>query len=148
MNSPQIESATFAGVRDSLTAIRERVTEAAMRVGMDTGARYRLVLAVDEVATNIIVHGYEEAALAGDVDVVVRVDPGWLVVELEDTAAPFDPTQTKVPTEEELLSSLDERMPGGLGVFLAMRGVDKFEYERIDSKNCTRLGVKLGAEHS
>lgn len=130
---------TVPGVLDSLEAITRFVLAAASQAGIDPKATYRLRLAIDEIATNMIVHGYEEAGLTGDVVVRTRIDDDALVVTLEDTAHPFDP-RTHVPPDF-LDRPLDERPIGGLGIFLAMKGADRFDYDYVDGRNRYNLVV-------
>ena len=61
---------TVPGTLASLSLIRDYARAAAAEAGLDKKRTYRLELAVDEIATNIVNHGYQEAGLTGDV--VVR----------------------------------------------------------------------------
>jgi sigma-B regulation protein RsbU (phosphoserine phosphatase) len=118
-----------------LQAIGTYVLEAAAAAGLDKKRSYALRLAVDEVATNIITHGYEEAGLQGTVSIRADVDEQALVVTLEDNGAPFDPTTFRPPTDEELNRPLEERPMGGLGVYLAIQSADRFFYRRTRDTN-------------
>jgi sigma-B regulation protein RsbU (phosphoserine phosphatase) len=89
-------------------------------------------LAVDEIATNIVTHGYAEAGLEGAVKVEAFIDEKHLTVYLEDTGAAYDPTQASMP---DLDLPAEERPIGGLGVYLVIQGVDKFRYERVGDRN-------------
>jgi anti-sigma regulatory factor (Ser/Thr protein kinase) len=40
-----------------------------------------------------------------------------------------------LPDEDELNLPLEERSIGGLGIFLVLKGVDTFRYERINEHN-------------
>lgn len=128
-----MDTLTVPGTLDSLTAIREYVREAAREAGLDSGRAYRLQLAVDEIATNSIIHGYLEAERSGDVRVSAEVDADALTVMLEDSALPFDPRLTDRP--EQIDVPLAERPIGGLGVFLAMESVDDFRHEFVAGGN-------------
>jgi serine/threonine-protein kinase RsbW len=128
---------------DSLELIGKYVMEAADAGGLDRKAAYRLRLAVDELATNVITYGYEEAGLSGTIDMWAEIDGGRLVFFIEDAGIPYDPTATPAP--DDLDEPLEERDIGGLGVFLARRGVDEFRYERVDGHNRTIL-VVYGAD--
>ena len=109
------------------------VLTAATEAGLDRKAAYRLRLAVDEIATNIITHGYLEAHLDGDVVVNASVGDEQLVIILEDSAPAFDPRAHEIPDHIDKPS--DERPIGGLGVFLAIKNVDGLDYEYRDHKN-------------
>ena len=124
---------TVTGTLDSLQAIGQFVMGAASDAGLDRKASYRLRLAVDEIATNIVVHGYEEAGRQGTIDVWAELDDAELRLFLQDSGLPFDPRQARSP--EGLDRPLEEREIGGLGVFLALRGVDELRYERAGEQN-------------
>ena len=126
---------SFPGTLDSLAAIRDFVAEVATAAGLDRKATYRLCLAVDEVATNVVLHGYDEAGRTGPLDVAVEVDAQAITVRLEDDAAPFDPGGHATPSKEDLAKPLEERPIGGLGLMLAAEGVDELRYERVRGRN-------------
>jgi serine/threonine-protein kinase RsbW len=113
--------------------------QASAAAGLDSKSAYKLQLAVDEVVTNIIVHGYQEVGLKGDFDLLAEIDQRALTITVEDTAAAFDPTAMKAP--EDLDAPLEERSMGGLGVYLALRSVDEFKYERDGNRNRNRFVI-------
>lgn len=127
MHPTDIAPLTVPGTLESLGRIADYVLSAAAAAQLDRRVAYRLRLAVDEIATNIVIHGYEESGLTGDVVVRASVDQQSLTIALEDTAVPFDPMRQGRP--EQIDQPLEERTMGGLGVFLAIRGVDEFRYE-------------------
>lgn len=128
-----MEPLTVPGTLDSLVTIGKYVLTAAAAAGLDKKATYRLRLAVDEIATNIITHGYEEANLEGVIKVGADLDETALTVILEDTGMPYIPGL--VSTRDDLHLPLEKREIGGLGVYLAIQGVDKFHYERLEGRN-------------
>ena len=123
----------FPETSNSLIAIRHYVIEAAAQAGLDKKGAYRLQLAVDEIATNIIVHGYEQAGKTGLVTAQAEIDPDTLTITLEDTSAPFDPRPFERPGH--INKPIEQRPIGGLGVYLAMENVDKFNYEYVNNRN-------------
>ncbi len=125
---------------ESLSAVSEFVKEAATAAGLEQRAAYRLRLAVIELVTNTITHGYNKANLSGTVDLRAELDDRLLTVTLEDTAIPYDPSQT--PPPEDLMAPAAERKFGGLGVFLALHDVDSFSYERVGDRNRSVLSMK------
>jgi serine/threonine-protein kinase RsbW len=128
-----MDSLTVAGRLESLQAIGECVLQAAARAGLESQAAYRLRLAVDEIATNAILHGYQQAAYQGDLLVTADFDESRLTVILEDSGPAFNPLRT--PPPEDLDVGPQERPAGGLGIFLALRGVDEFRHEWVNKKN-------------
>ncbi len=118
-----------------LSSIGTFVMDAANAAGIDRRAAYRLRLAIDEIATNVIVHG-KPLAHSGDDEIrlTADIDEERLRITLEDRGPRFNPLEHELP-EEHLDKPIEERPIGGLGVFLAIRGVDQFQYERIDDRN-------------
>jgi serine/threonine-protein kinase RsbW len=66
-----MESLTVPGTLDSLKAIANYVMAAAEKAGLEKKEAYKLRLAIDEIASNIIIHGYEEADRSGNIDLSV-----------------------------------------------------------------------------
>ena len=134
-----MEPLTVPGNLDSLEAIAQYVMAAAAEAGLDKKASYKLRLAVDEIATNIIVYGYEQAGREGVVDLRADIGDRALTISIEDTGIAYDPTQKTTP--EDLDKPLEERSIGGLGLYLAVKNVDKFCYERVGGRNRNILTV-------
>jgi serine/threonine-protein kinase RsbW len=133
---------TFPGTLDSLEAIRKFVGDAAARAGLDSNAVYRLSLAVDEVASNVVMHGYEENGCSGSIEVDSAIEDGMLVVRMFDTSPEYTPADHAV-LPEDLTVPLEDRDPGGLGLFLTGLSVDDFRYERRDGRNLHDFRVHL-----
>jgi serine/threonine-protein kinase RsbW len=130
---------------DALPRVREYVEQAAADAGLDKNRAYRLVLGVDEVVTNTITHGYTEAPPADDgaaITVEARITPRELVVVIDDRAPPFDTSEVAPPSPEQLGAPADQRIPGGLGLYLARSGVDRFDYEWKDGHNRSILTME------
>jgi anti-sigma regulatory factor (Ser/Thr protein kinase) len=127
---------SLPGTLDSLEPIADLVLEQARRAGLDPKATYQLRLAVDEIATNIVVHGYQEHGQTGNIDVTAEVDEHSLTVTLEDCAVHYDPFDRDIQrVEDDFSKPLEERNIGGLGVYFAMRAVHDFRYEYRDGRN-------------
>ena len=131
------------GTLGSLGPIREFVKEAAAEAGLDSKRTYRLQLAVDEISSNIVIHGYEEHGLTGDVEVRAEIAPDSLTITLIDSAVAYNPLNR--PEPEDLDAPLENRMIGGLGVYLAIKNVDEFFYRYLDGYNHNLFVVKLPA---
>jgi len=120
---------------DSLEEIGKYVVRATTEAKLATKAAYGLRLAVDEIATNIVTHGYQEAGRCGEVTVSAALTDSSLTVVLEDGGLPFDPLSHPLPGEEYLSLPLEDRPIGDLGIFLVLKGVDAFRYERDRDQN-------------
>jgi serine/threonine-protein kinase RsbW len=133
---PAIVPATL----DSLGPIADYVMAAAAAAGLDRRASYRLRLAVDEIATNIIVHGHANAGHQGALELRTDIDDKSLTIAIEDTGVTYDPRQAPIP---DIDLPLEQRPIGGLGVYLAIRSVDEFLYEHMGDRNRTIFKMHL-----
>src|SRR3954466_3213633 len=93
---------------DRLVDIRELVRRVAHSSDAPPACLDDLVQAVDEAATNIVLHGYERQA--GTIEVAAPLVDDHIVIELSDTAPTFDPTA--VPEPDVSVPAL-RRRPGG-----------------------------------
>lgn len=82
-----------------------------------------LVQAVDEAATNIIIHGYRHQP--GSIDIAADLVGDTIVVELADRAPAFDPTAYPEP---DLTTPPMHRKPGGMGIHLIRLATDSLEH--------------------
>lgn len=112
---------------DRLAEVRRLVRETTRAAGALPGTVDDLVQAVDEAATNIIVHGY--AGRSGWVAVTVAVVGQDLVITLEDEAPSFDPTT--LPDPDMTVPAL-VRGPGGMGIRLMRLATDDLAYRPRD----------------
>ena len=133
---------TLPGTLDALQPIRDYVKDLAKGAGLDESAVYNLCLAVDEIATNVVLHGYEESGLSGDLVIQGNVEADKLTVQLHDRGKSYDPKKHSLPDEAALSRPLDEREIGGLGIALALDGVDDLQYETNAQGNTHRFIVK------
>jgi serine/threonine-protein kinase RsbW len=139
-----MDALTLPGTLDSLDEIRQYVSEMGEKAGLDRKALYRLKLAVDEIATNIVTHGYEDAGLQGDIVISSAIQPDAFTIQLQDTSREYNPLGLEKPGH--LDKPISERPIGGLGVFLAVRGVDEFRYERLPGRNLHTFMVKIPSD--
>jgi serine/threonine-protein kinase RsbW len=138
-----MERKRFPGTVDSLDTLREYIGTLAAEAGLNKKATYSLKLAIDEIATNIILYGYEAAGLEADFTVESEITKDELIVILEDEAAAFDPLAKEMPDADDLTMALEERQIGGLGIFLTINGVDEFSYAYTDQKNRNKFVMKI-----
>lgn len=134
-----MEPLIVPGVLDSLSTIREYVLRAATAAGLERRQSYRLCLAVDELATNIVTYAYDGIGIAGEIVVQALIDEHALTITIEDSAQPFDPAAQVLPDDFDL--PLEQRKIGGLGIYLALDGVDKFIHEFTGRGNRNTLVI-------
>ena len=79
-----------------------------------------LVQAVDEAATNVILHGYRRRP--GHIEIEITRRDAGLLVQMRDRAPFFDVSGVPPP---DLTLPLEQRRNGGLGVFLMRQLTDE-----------------------
>ncbi len=106
-----------------LAEVRTFVRKVAAEAGADEETTADLVQAVDELACNVITHGYRHAA--GSIEVSAVLDDGAIRIRLRDTAPPFDP---RTVPEPRLDLPLAQRPLGGMGIHLARTLTDGIDH--------------------
>lgn len=134
-NSHQI---TLSAELESLPLFREMIKTASLNSGLSNEDVYDVQLAVDEICTNIITHGYEGMDPGS---IILRA--GWgrdaFTVMITDFGHPFEPTEPPPPDTE---APMEEREEGGLGLFFVFMSVDDLRYESSPTGNVTTLVKK------
>ena len=109
---------------ERLADIRALVRDVALSSDAPPACLDDLIQAVDEAATNIVLHGYEQRA--GAIDVDARLVDDHIVIVLSDTAPTFDPTT--VPEPDLTVPAL-QRRPGGMGIHLIRLATDSIAHQ-------------------
>jgi len=100
---------------------------------------FSLRLALEELLTNIIKYGYDDAS-----EHMIRVDisagpEGGANVRIADDGHPFDPlTQAK---KTEIADSLEDQQIGGLGIFLVKEMARNLRYRRENNQNIVEFWI-------
>ena len=121
------ESRVFASDLKELARIRQWVNDLwlrwAPREHQEEGL-YQLILAVNEVASNVMRHAYKGSPTQR-IRISCRVEGSMFYLELAHTGEPFDPAKRQAP-------SFDGSRDGGFGVFIIEKSVDEIVYSRND----------------
>ena len=120
----------FARDFESLTAIYEFAEEILAANEMGEAVRFPVHLAMEELFTNMVKYNPDAE---GDIGVEIDVDAGNVTVTLtEYDVDEFDVTR---PIDVDTDASLEERTPGGLGLYLLQNMVDRLEYDYDDRRS-------------
>lgn len=132
---------TFRATLDSLSDIRSFVDRRCRRAGASAEMCHAVVLAVDEICTNVIEHGYEGRD-DGDLRLRFEASRDEIRVIVLDRGRVFDPADAPRP---DLDADWRERPIGGLGWHLVRGMVDDVRYASGDSGNEVTLVKRIGA---
>lgn len=129
----------FADASEDLS----RVTLEAVRFLEDSKVgghpAYVANLAIEELGTNILKYGYDDLSVH-QILLQIVIDSGELRVILEDDGHPFNPLEVAVP---DLQAPLEERSPGGLGLYMIRKMADHIDYERVDGRNRITVRIRI-----
>lgn len=124
-------SHTLSGGRNGLQALLDALERHLSQAGAPVGAVSAVMIAADEVLSNVIDHGG-----ARTVRVDARVRGGRVTVDVTDDGVAFDPTAAAAP---DTSLGVEERDIGGLGVHLVRKLMDEVEYRRDGERNRLRF---------
>jgi CheY-like chemotaxis protein/anti-sigma regulatory factor (Ser/Thr protein kinase) len=122
----------------SLPALHALADTACSRARAGQEDAFAIRLAVEEVFSNIVHHGYP-AGQPGQVTVTFAVEPWGLRITVQDDAAPFDPAQALKP---DLAADAQARPIGGLGWHLVFRLMDEVTHEVLGVRGNRLVLVK------
>lgn len=93
---------------------------------------FHLNLVLEELVTNIVSYGYDEAEGRREIRVRLALDAQSIVVDVIDDARPFDPLSVPEP---DLDASVESRAIGGLGVHFLRTLMRDLCYRRENGQN-------------
>lgn len=98
--------------------------------------KFQINMIIDEVFGNISRYAYSNGD--GKVNILSWIDrdPMRLNIKFVDNGSPFNPLEIDKP---DITSALDDRVVGGLGIFIIKSIVDSFIYKY--SNNCNILTI-------
>ena len=95
----------------------------------------RILIVLEELITNLAKYGYPNR-LGGIAEIMLQLDDTRLTIEFADDGDPFDPLNARPP---KLDSALEERNPGGLGIYIVRALAEEMRYCRSGERNVLRL---------
>jgi serine/threonine-protein kinase RsbW len=127
-------TAELTAKQDAISALTERVRTFLAGCGIDARTAHHMVLVLDELLTNVAVHGTGEAA----VSVRLTISPDRVTAAVVDAGAMFDP---RVEHNPDVSAGAEERPVGGLGLWLVHRVTEDLAYERAGGRNRTTFSI-------
>ncbi|PIP79736.1 MAG: histidine kinase [Ignavibacteria bacterium CG22_combo_CG10-13_8_21_14_all_37_15] len=98
---------------------------------------YKLRLAMEEILVNAINYSFLDKNLH-DIHIKITYDAERVCIEFLDDGIEFNPLTAPEPKD----IPLDERIPGGIGIYLVKTMMDTFEYKRSNEKNILTISKK------
>ena len=133
-------AATHSGIRQGVEAFNRFRSDC----GLPDDAVWQVQVALDEMLVNVVSHAYADA-VDGVLDLVFSFAGGELEIAVVDDGPAFDPL-TLPPPDVDV--PLEDRRPGGLGVYFVRSPMDRVAYTRRDGRNwfvCAKRVTGAGA---
>jgi len=105
---------------------------------LDPKCSFALRLVVEEIVLNLISYT-KEGQRTNEIRLFLSARPEDVTLAIEDDGLPFDP---RIAPPVHLPESLNEAVPGGVGLHLVRSMVDELSYDSSDG--CNRLEVRIG----
>ncbi|HNP17383.1 MAG TPA: ATP-binding protein [Fulvivirga sp.] len=122
--------------KEKLRDIRSFLKQILDKHGLSEIDASTLVLAIDEVCANLIIHSHNcNAKESIELEVVVKGDSG-IIFNIIDKSEIFDISEYVEPKLEDIIK---KQRKGGLGLILVKRIMDDIEIIREPHKNICRL---------
>lgn len=139
------EKITLPARRSSFGILKERILAVAEDLQIQDRIRKQLLIACDEIFTNIASYAYPEEEKNGVVDVSFLYERSTrkLRISFSDSGRAFDPL---AEPEKDVKESVAEKKVGGLGLFMVRKMMDSVEYKRENGCNNLTLGKILEGE--
>lgn len=116
------------------------VVGAAESAGLDERAVYHCQMAVDETLTNIIEHGYDYHGDDYRIEINCKANDTQFQITIADGGPAFNPLEYDSPDPS---APLDDREPGGWGIYFIRRLMDDVTYTRVADRNQLTLVKRL-----
>ena len=107
---------------------------------MDKDSAARAQIVVEELLTNLIKYGYPGRSRPGSAELVLRLEPDRLTIELTDNGSAFDPFANPEP---DFSQPPQVRPAGGMGLHIVRLLTESRTYRRVDGKNIVHLTLHL-----
>lgn len=108
----------------TLSAFRDFIDETCRTENVSDDIAFKLKLAVDEAATNVIEHGYAGMD-PGSIILTLKFEPQRVLAELTDFGHPFEPSEQPAP---DLEAVLEDKPTGGFGLYFIYQTMDQVDY--------------------
>jgi serine/threonine-protein kinase RsbW len=130
---------TIANRLIDLPRVSRIVDEMAAAYHLAPGVATDMNVALDEVLTNIITHGYSDDRLH-EIRIRLTLDEDMFEATVEDDGKAFNPLTIPPP---DVRASLRDRPVGGLGIHFVRSLMTEVAYSFVDNHNRLLLRLRL-----
>lgn len=122
----------ISGLIENVRLACDFVSEVAAEAGYSDDAVFHCNLAVEEICTNIVEHGYGHNGAGKYIDILCKPEIDLLTITIADDAEQFNPLTLSDPDPD---TPLWEREGGGWGIYFVKQYMNDIRYEFRDGRN-------------
>lgn len=130
-----MEKKTFKPEIESVDRIQKFIKSALSSDESNGKLLFAIDLIIEEIVVNIVNYGIKDIN-TGFITVDTKIENETLFIGITDNGLAFNPLEKKDP---DIFMPLEDREPGGLGIYLVKQFVKEIRYERKDHKNLIQL---------
>jgi len=128
--------------KSRLSELRLFLTDLLADIALSEIKKNQIILAVEEVCSNLIIHSHE-CNPKDSILLNVRKDKHKITFEIKDSGKAFNILEYQEP---QLADVIRERRKGGLGIMLVKKIMDSIEFETSNNHNICRLTKSLNSQ--
>ncbi|UCE64463.1 MAG: ATP-binding protein, partial [Nitrospirota bacterium] len=117
---PPMLSITLSNHLSELERLHQILCQFGKEKGLPKNVTNTVNLALEEIVTNVIEHGYEDKD-EHFIRIRIFIQDGQVIAEVEDDGQPFNPLQSPDPDTSQ---PIEARPIGGLGIYLTRNVMD------------------------
>ena len=131
---------TIDATVENIGVVTEFVNEQLEKFDCPMKAQMQIDIAIDELFGNIAHYAYSPEIGKATVRVEVTENPLSVIITFIDNGVPYDPLAKDDP---DITLSAEERVIGGLGIFMVKKTMDEIAYEYKGGMNILTLVKKI-----
>ena len=131
---------TFEANVDRIPWLTEQIESQLEELNCPIKPMMQINVAIDELLANIASYAYSQGK--GEVTVRFDFEPDTRTASITfiDRGVPYDPLAKPDP---DVTLGADDRMVGGLGIFLVKKTMDDMTYARVDDRNMLTIRKRI-----
>ena len=137
---PHVLSVVVVNQRREIARLARLVETLQEQCGLSEDDLININLMLDEVVSNVIKYGYDDA-LEHQIHVEVAVEGDLVTLQIEDDGKPFNPFEAAPHPNLDL--PINDRPIGGLGVFIVKTLAESLGYRRENGRNIVTVKKRM-----
>ena len=126
---PEPGSKSFFLSVKTFDSVTEYIARQCTAAGCDETTVGQITIAASEILANIDLYAYENG---GEVEVLTKCRGRRMTIVFKDNGKPFNPLSVKEP---DVTLPLNNRKPGGLGIFIVKKLMSEISYAYENNQN-------------